>query len=543
MNLQYVSLLIVLIVLFPQEQYAQFGGNNSRGGHTNVNVPFSIQPRYGLDKNRNGVVDMPNSKEYVLSPLRVTLTAIDLANNYPSSWPVFNKKEADYFNLKGPWRWTFRPKSASSVVQKINTLPMPNSPQAIPIRGSISVEELESVQAELGTDYFNLDATIDAEKIVLYSLSPRIYVDLFEGEWTVELARVYPNKQPIYWKTFDLKLEDILIVQLGDSYSSGEGAPDRKSIDKFWGDIGEGYFNSQASLNHRIFHRSSYTWGSIVAQKAEKFSTRTSVTYINLAESGATVDWVFNQLKKMADIIGPRKVDKVVMSIGGNDAGLANAIASYIVREPILRNTIVIGPERKDIERAIKTGNWSDSKFKNAGSIVLKIANILREDNWKRLEGLDGLSYAYDRLSDEFNRYGIPNSNIYIITYPDPFLIAPGNDSDVCPGPVLTNLGRDVTRFTSRTLEVGRKEQKHSRNNLIKPLNLRVTSFGRREGWNVIDCEKVFVGHAICQSGRMVLLKDESKSLQGDIRGVVHPNKKGYKAIADKAFKEIFPEY
>src|SRR5205085_1750751 len=148
---------------------------------------------------------------------------------------------------------------------------------------------------------------------------------------------------PTYWKSRDITVEDILIVQLGDSYSSGEGAPDRTAADGYWGDDGTG-----ANGAHAAAHRSSYTWGSVYAQQLQQIGSllNNSVTYVNLAQTGAVINDVDDQLNHMATLIGPRKVDMLLISIGGNDAGLSNAIAAYLVREPVqvLFGTVVIGP-------------------------------------------------------------------------------------------------------------------------------------------------------------------------------------------------------
>ena len=159
----------------------------------------------------------------------------------------------------------------------------------------------------------------DGTKLVAYTNEPKLNIQLFEGDWNIELAKVSsedPAGNAIYWKVVPLTFEDYLIVQIGDSYSSGEGMPEQVGAPYgVWGDDGTvqnfpisdpNYFDcltaddineclqlkafgTGINFEHEIAHRSSYTWGSLAAQEIEMFSPQTSVTYINLAASGARI--------------------------------------------------------------------------------------------------------------------------------------------------------------------------------------------------------------------------------------------------------------
>ena len=364
-----------------------------------------------------------------------------------------------------------------------------------------------------------------------YSVAPILTLPLFEGEWTLELARLDGMGEPIYWKTVGpVRIEDYLIVQLGDSYSSGEGAPDRQASGGYWGDTGTGL-----NETHYAAHRSSNSWGSLVATQIERKSRQASVTYINLAVSGALLQEIPAQLDQMSALVGDRPVDAVFISIGGNDAGFANAIAAYLHREPI-DNFPDIPPNLDDIKSALRTGNWTDGAFTDVGSVFVEIFDFANPHGWQNRLGLNRLAGDYADLAAQLTARGVEPGDVYILQYPDPFVADPQDPNAVCPGPVLTN----VASVLGRDMEIGRKEQRRARTDLIQPLNQQIAASATAAGWNVIDAEKVMYGHAICQDARMMVRFNESKDQQGDVAGTLHPNKLGYEAIAERTFAVWF---
>ena len=369
--------------------------------------------------------------------------------------------------------------------------------------------------------------------IVTYTNAPALTIDLFEGDWSVELARTDAAGTPIYWKTADITVNDILIVHLGDSYSSGEGAPDRSAAAGYWGDDGTG-----ANGSHAAAHRSSNTWGSIFAQQLEPFAQLLgggSVTYVNLAVSGSLIDDVSDQLNQLDAIKGSRQVDFLLISIGGNDAGFSSAIAAYLLREPILGGYGLLGPSLTDIDDAIQTGDWTGGSFTDVGSVLVEMFDWALPHRFTNVRGLDGLAAGYNQLAGQFTAHGIAAGNVYILQYPDPLVPNPGHHADVCPDAILTS----VASVLGRRLEIEPGEQHHVRSHLIAPLNQQIAASAAQAGWKTIDAENVMYGHPICSDSRMVLRFQESHDVQGDERGTLHPNRKGYAAIAERLWQTI----
>lgn len=284
-------------------------------------VTFSIAPGYGRDDNDNDIVDMPNSVAYVQRPLKVQMDFSLVAHTYPSKWPVPEGEDPGLHNLAGPWRWVFTP---VDVPQDVSQLPVP-------------------ISTVSGATPSNNDS-----KLIAFTDSPEIAIQLFEGDWNVELARANPDNpagDAIYWQTVPLTIEDYLIVQLGDSYSAGQGAPENipeglpDDFAQFgiWGDDGTvaNYpisnpdytdcitpipgnppiidikcmrikaFGTIENFEHELAHRSSNTWGSIAARDVEDFDARTSVTYINLAASGGRIRHIYTNKNRTEPPIVP----------------------------------------------------------------------------------------------------------------------------------------------------------------------------------------------------------------------------------------------
>jgi hypothetical protein len=538
-----------------------------------------LEAGYGLDRNSNGIVDIPNSPEYVQRPLRTKFDFTGIALFMPSVWPVPEGGNPGLGKSQGPWRWTFKP---VSVPQNPSNLPMPASSIA--------------------------SATNNAGTLVTFSSEPVVEIELFEGTWEVQFARMNASAlsgSPIYWRTANVEVEDHLIVQLGDSYSAGEGAPD--AVGGVWADDGNGShprapnyaacvsagfdtecfrtqaFGTRSNLRHELAHRSSLSWGSLVAQSVEDWTKVTSVTFVHLAATGAelkhltqsyasselpplrppnlgalhdalvavqivdpitgnvltpTTTTILNrmtqslpaQLTELVEIIGPRKVDVLLMSMGGNDAGFSHALAAYMIRDSDEDDWYPV------IEGAVASGNWGEAAVHSIEA---------RESGWDfptNLPGLVGLPAAYANAASSLISAGIAPQNVYLIEYPDPLVASTsklkGSHADdqveVCPGPIMDDFP-DPTLFgiTFHDADIGRGEQRHARGALIHPINAQIATATEARGWNLVgQVQESMYRNPICSSSRMVKTYFDSVLFQGDDWGTMHPNDKGHAAIA-----------
>jgi lysophospholipase L1-like esterase len=515
-------LFIVLILLLPVVVVAQPPVKNQKlqkvvkpipGESVQGVISVKVDPKSGIDQNKNKVYDLPNSKTYATSPLSADLNAISLVMSQPantSPHPTHPSLNMTPNNLKGIWKWRLSTTEKGNVFRQkyVNILPV-SKPSTF--RSSVNQKE-----------------------IIVYTETPRLKISLHEGKWDIHISKINTGGKILLSRQAVVELEDILVVHLGDSYSSGEGAPDRKKQYGYWGDTGNG---NGILKDHQNAHRSSRSWGTAVAVHLENESKSTAVTYINLAVSGAVIRDIPDQLRKLRTIIGDKQVDMVLLSIGGNDAGLANAIAAYVLREPI-DNLPDLGPSLSDIKKAIQTGNWSGGHFDAVGSMMMQLFDWTGLYDWEDIRGVDRLDAGYAATASYLADITDP-SNVFILVYPDPLVADPSRPDEVCPKAILTA----IDCYKVRRCEVGRKEQKHARNNLIIPLNNEIRKAASKYGWNYIDAEKAFYGYAISEEDRMVVRYKESAISQGDDRGTMHPNMKGYRAIAEEAIKTINKYY
>ena len=146
--------------------------------------------------------------------------------------------------------------------------------------------------------------------------------------------------------TLPATVRNILVVALGDSYASGEGNP--RNVRAWLRQPGSftAYWDDDAC------HRSARSAPAQAALRAEQASSRTSVTFVDVSCSGATVDQGLlgpqtsadqdsSQVEQVLAIVGSREVDAVTVSIGGNDVGFTSILQTCAVRRdcPLSRAT------------------------------------------------------------------------------------------------------------------------------------------------------------------------------------------------------------
>ena len=269
---------------------------------------------------------------------------------------------------------------------------------------------------------------------------------------------------PATSRTIDVVVH--FVVVMGDSFAAGEGAPERQYTGKNQTSWARALGNNNNNLiavsntakrlhaahhtanlptgkcdpallalssterrrlnqfDHIRSHRSSYTHGSQLALELEGKSDKSSVTYVNLAQTGATVQkglignyggsgeaWreanlpgsygtngtMCPQTEMLKAISGGRNADDIFLSVGGNDVGFALAItALYIAHDGDTTgyDHTDAGPCRGAVRtacsmiKAVQNGDWE--WFQN----LIEFGSIKGGEG---LEGLIGLSDQYTR--------------------------------------------------------------------------------------------------------------------------------------------------
>jgi hypothetical protein len=182
----------------------------------------------------------------------------------------------------------------------------------------------------------------------------------------------------------NIKVKDLLIVGLGDSFAAGEGNPDIPATfvdsDLKSGRHGDGFAgvlaghdkneypqkDKEAVWLDRRCHRSMYSYQFKTALQLALANPQQAITYVSFSCSGAVTDEIINkkqkaaeggddldpQLKALGDTLrsatnSPRTIDYLLLSTGGNDVGFANYVAYILLRQKLLRAAVTRLDESK----------------------------------------------------------------------------------------------------------------------------------------------------------------------------------------------------
>jgi len=129
-------------------------------------------------------------------------------------------------------------------------------------------------------------------------------------------------------------VDNILFVSMGDSYASGEGNP--RNVGAF---LAQGAAGFTPYWDSDPCNRSTHGAPAQAALRLEKASPKTSVTFVYVACTGATVTAGIlgaqrangqdsSQIEQAGAIIGDRTIDVLTLSIGGNDVGFTSILSA-----------------------------------------------------------------------------------------------------------------------------------------------------------------------------------------------------------------------
>ena len=399
---------------------------------------WSMPERFGLDANRDGRIDMPNTIEYVLN-LDQGACAAGCRDATPSFTVIFDASQVSLVDPAGvgfeieTYAWTIAENEA--IVDSVVT----DSSQAV----VQLAEGVYDVTLEVGRG----DATFSVESTVA--------------------------------------VDDVLIVSIGDSWAGGEGNPERPGDPPLWADDGTTPDSAQ-SIAHDAAHRSGLAGSAQAALVVERSDPRSSVTFIFLAASGAGVvegilepdgpmagsDGVERtlpaQLDELRDVMGcagddaaacAREIDALLVSAGGNDIGFAFTLGSLIALDP----TLLVNPIYE---------NLLDNLFADVEQEIDQIPSIF-----------ESLAIALEQLRI---------TRVFLTAYPGSLTYAAGGQILPCE-----EVGGDL--FPG--LEVDRTELELLETRLRQPLNAALEAVAADNGWVFVeDHVAAFEGHGYCGS-------------------------------------------
>jgi len=605
-----------------------------RGGdQIKAEFSWSMQERYGLDRNKNGIVDLPNSFAYVHNlpewSAGCGCTGGDCSTGSPTFMVHFHPRVS--FPPPPPVK-SEEQRPGPRTPPELRGLPqLPGAPR-IKTEG---MAQFAALLAQKRRVSWTIEGSHLATPIHMELTGDATSACLPEGEYTVTLtASTAQANESVSQK---VRVEDLLIVQLGDSYASGEGTPERRIVATLtadppfnssgfleqlrntalgyhlpdyvhvlWADDGQphgwetvesshslsmGQLGARVHLsarvpkysdfsaahrNHYRAHRSSFSAGSQFALGVEKASQKTSVTFINLAASGAaTNDGLLGsydgrrderffdatvrlqpQLLELKALVGTRKIDALIISIGGNDAGFANALSALIAHES---DTFISYDE---IRSTVRSGNWAS--IENASGL-LGFAT-----KWSNIVGLDALQNQYRIIKETLEGLAINAHKVYVMQYPqigkkifpkpqDPIAeqLVPGG-LQYCLY-VLDAVAPEGWGGIDTDSEISRDELKWATTNVLNLLNEKLALAAQQNGWTLVDgILKDSEPHGLCASDpyapslynpthpvaagaegmRWYRRGKEAAEIQNKVPHksslVAHPNEFGYRAMAER---------
>jgi lysophospholipase L1-like esterase len=305
-------------------------------------------------------------------------------------------------------------------------------------------------------------------------------------------------------------VRDLLVVGLGDSIASGEGNPDSAISPVRWQD--------------RRCHRSARSFEALAAGELEAASDGSSVTFVSLACSGASISAGMlggyagieptgsgrlpPQMTSMQALVGTRTPDAVLVSIGINDLGFGN-VAFFCFDDGV------------DAAAAAKTDCWNRHYPTAASPTTLR--------SWVRARAA-ALTGRYAQLAVAFQRAGIPAARIYVTEYPNATRDSQGKTCD----PLIPYLDSRPFGYTLRG-SITREEAAQAESELLVPVNRALRAAATKYGWHLVSgIAAASATHGLCAAQPWFVSVYGSLIGQHDAFGTLHPNAQGQQATADR---------
>jgi len=331
-----------------------------------------------------------------------------------------------------------------------------------------------------------------------------------QGAYPVTLER--EDARGTVRTTQEVLVRNFLVVALGDSVASGEGNPDIPGGHAQWQD--------------RRCHRSALAGVARAAKLLEDADDRTSVTFVDLACSGATIPTGLlgeyegivplrhaaalpSQVSELAEIESRVPVDAVVLSVGANDVSFSKVVL-FCVRH------------NRCVEQPFDPLHPLRRRSRGFPSLEHVVDDALRR-----------LSTAYDQLAAAMPR-GMPSGRVHVVEYFDPTHDRNGVCRRKLLGPPLLGPG------------IKESELRWAHDRLLDPLNAEIAAAARRIGWqHVTGIASDFRSHGYCtRDERWVAtlwdsLRNEGGSLRERTLGTLHPNVAGHEDIARRIYASL----
>jgi hypothetical protein len=417
--------------------------------------------------------------------------------------------------------------------------------------------------------------TADGKRSVGRNCRPRLSFTK-EGTYQTRLTVRTPGGQLVGTWTKDVVVKDVLVVALGDSIAAGEGTPeyDRRS--------GQTY----ADWVDDRCHRSSFSGPAQAARQLEREDSRTSVTFVSFACSGATIN---KPMAAEVDAEDPWKAFTADNNAGSGVLGpyigvqpptsdRADKLPSQVdqLKRALGVTTGVPVAQRRQIDALLLSAGANDAGFGLIGVACIRAdycndEMYTRPDNPMRSKMTDlvageltAMHGRYDALAEALRpaNLGVDVRGTFITEYADPGTEVRADSGQVeeCEE-ILEDVawlggmemegrqcirGQEVADWKSRSTELG-----FARKTFLPTLNGHISAASSRHGWTMVKgISDRFLGHGYCVGAndqdhpqRYIQTAALSAEQQGPVttiahrdktRGMLHPNVRGYAVYRDQ---------
>ena len=204
------------------------------------------------------------------------------------------------------------------------------------------------------------------------------------------------------------------------------------------------------------------------------------------------------QVDEARRLVGNRKADAVLLSIGVNDLEFGG-VAFFC-------------------SNSGKTGYCPDMKYK--GNLTLA--------EWMKQQ-LDLLPDRYDKLATALEPL-VTAGHVLITEYPD--LVSTSPDA-------LCKLIYFRPGVVYGAYEIKEREINWLYHSFYLPLNSEIRAAAKDHGWRLIDAPSAFENHGYCTDNSWIVSYQQSQDRQGDGNGTLHPNLRGQTEIADAFYPVV----
>lgn len=373
------------------------------------------------------------------------------------------------------------------------------------------------------------------------------------GRYRVRLRVVFADGRQAESVTH-FSFRDWFIVSMGDSAASGEGNPDEHAhLGPTGGTfcrntsvamVGDSFADLTPNLamdpvwTEAKAHRSMQSGPALAALALQRRGGQTwvaggqqvqtlafeKVVFASFARSGAGIltgliapqggssDFIgAGQFEECRRTAAGRRIDALMISIGGNDLGFSGVLKDLVRGDSVFRARLKF------------LGTGSDASARRA--IERKLDAMLGIGLPAGQKG--DLEIRYDALRDQVEalrrRPGL--GEVYITGYPTGLFEVRSSSGklgfracEVFSGPDLDITKPDATAIQNRG----------------RALNALIRRKAQEFGWHFVDVDADFEGHGYCarEGGRYWVHAEESCRRQGDFDGTMHPNHIGQRVYA-----------